>query len=210
MKIHRTSIVLAALTLAAFPIHAEKNAALKPVLAKEGKSMAEDGFDSAQLGKSWTPSKGTWQIKDAALAGSFKESDHHPAVLLLGVPNHNSIIRFSFKLGDSQGFNLSYNSDKGHLFRLVVTGDGLTVNRDRDKKDAKSKVAKLAQASGKIAAGEWHTMMVEVLASKVSVQTDTGLKASVDNGDLNVDKTGYRFVTGTSVTLDDIKVWQAE
>jgi hypothetical protein len=210
MQIRRPTLALAALSLAALPIHAEKNAALKPVLGKEGKSLTEDSFDSAQLGKLWAPNKGTWQVKDGALAGSFKESDHHPAVLLLGVPNHNSIIRFSFKIDDSKGFNLSYNSDKGHLFRVVVTGDGLTVNRDRNKKDPKSKSVAMAKASGIIAPGEWHTLLVEVLGGKVSIQTDTGLKASVENSELNVDKTGYRFVTGGSVMLDDLKAWQAE
>ena len=210
MPFTRSLPALLALLLPAAFAHAEKDAALKPLLAKPGKVMADDAFGSAQLAKPWTVNKGDWQVKDGALAGTIKESDHHPAVLLLGVPNRSSIIRFSFKFDGNKGFGLSYNSAKGHLFRILVTGEGLTVSKDKDKKDAKSKSAALAKASGKIAPGEWHTMLVEVLGGKVAVQTDTGLKAEVANSELDVDKTGYRFVTGASVTLDDVKAWQVE
>lgn len=210
MKLTCHLAALLALVLSALPARAEKNAALKPVLAKPGKAMAEDAFASADLGKTWSVAKGEWLIKDGALAGSFKESDHHPAVLTLGVPNRGSIIQFSFKFDGGKGFALSYNSAKGHLFRIAVNGEGLTVVKDRDKKDKKSKTQSLAQAAGKITPGEWHTMLVEVQGTKVTVQTDTGLKANAENSELDVDKTGYRFVTAANVVLDDVKAWQVE
>lgn len=207
----KTCLHLVVLVAMSGPLaHAEKNAALKPVLAKPGKVMAEDAFASAEPGKTWSVAKGDWSVKDGALAGAFKESDHHPAVLMLGVPNRNSIIQFAFRFEGGKGFALSYNSAKGHLFRISVNGEGLTVMKDRDKKDKKSKTLSLAEAAGKIAPGEWHTMLVEVKGTKVSVQTDTGLTATVENSELDVDKTGYRFVTAGSVTLDEVKVWQAE
>lgn len=210
MKFARLLLIACGTALPILPLHAEKDAALKPVLAKPGKIVAEDAFGSAQLAKVWAQNKGEWQVRDGALVGTIKESDHHPAVLLLGVPNHSSIIRFSFKFDGTKGFALSYNQAKGHLFRILVTGDGLTVSKDKDKKDEKSKSATLAQASGKIAPGEWHTMLVEVQGGKVTVQTDTGLKAEAANHELDVDKTGYRFVTSATVALDDVKVWAAE
>ena len=48
-------------------------------------------------------------------------------MLFLNKPNHNSITQFSFKLEDAKSFNLSYNSAKGHLFRIIVAHDGLTL-----------------------------------------------------------------------------------
>ena len=84
------------------------------------------------------------------------------------------------------------------------------MTKDRDKKDEKSKNEALAEAKGKIEPGQWHTMMVEVQGGKITVQTDTGLKAELNNSALDVDKTGFRFVTATSVLLDDVKVWAVE
>lgn len=183
---------------------------LQPSLVKPGKVVVEDDFSAAQLAKTWVVNKGDWQPKDGQLVGKVKKSDNHPAVLMLSSLNRNSIIRFSFKCEGNKGWNLSYNSAKGHLFRIAVTGDGFTVSKDKDKKNEKSKSVALASAKGKIAPGEWHTMLVEISGAKVSVQMDCGLKAEASHPELDVDKTGYRFVTGASVTLDDVKVWQAE
>lgn len=222
-------------------VHAAKDADLKPALAKPGKVMAEDTFGSADLAKTWTPNKGTAEIKDGALVETFKASDNHPAVLMLGVPNHNAIIKFSFKMEDAaKGFALSYNTAGGHLFRVLVNGDGFTVAKDPEKEkgapkgkgkgkaksaptataaapkgEAKAKAKgrdanTFAKAEGKIAAGEWHTILVEVQGTKVSVQTDTGLKAEGTHPEIDADKTGYRFVTAASLTIDDVKVWAAE
>jgi hypothetical protein len=239
-----TRLPLAALLALALPAvytHAAKDADLKPILAKPGKVLAEDAFGTSELAKTWTTAKGTATVKDGALVETFKEEDHHPAVLMLGVPNHNSIIKFSFKMEDAtKGFALSYNSATGHLFRILVNGEGLSVVKDAEKeKGAKPKgkgkaksasepvktaaaegAAKpkgkgaaangIAKAEGKIAAGEWHTILVEVQGTKVAVQTDTGLKAEGTHPEIDVDKNGYRFVTAASISLDDVKAWSVE
>ncbi len=230
-----------ALALAfALPIFAAKDADLKPLSAKPAKVIAEDVFASEKLTETWKVAKGTAAVKDGALSLAFKEEDHHPAVLMLGVPNHNSIIKFSFKMEDAaKGFSLSYNSDKGHLFRVLVTGEGFIVVKDaeKDKSANKAKGAKqgkdapppaptaaaapkgkgkanvkeasIAKAEGKIAAGEWHTMLVEVQGTKVAVQIDS-VKGEGSHAEIDVEKNGYRFVTASSLTLDDVKAWAAE
>ncbi len=212
MKMTRSTLLTAiGLALSGALGHAEKGTVLKPALAKPGKAVLEEKFDGTQLGKIWMVNKGDWQIKDGAVTGKEKKEDQHPAVLLLNQPNHNSIIQFSFRLEGVKGFNLSYNHAKGHLFRIVVGNDGLSINKDKDKKDAKSKAAVLGKAAGKFEPGRWYTMLVEVKGDKVSVQTDNGVKLEASNRELDVDKTGYRFVTtGASLLLDDLKVWQAE
>jgi len=189
---------------------AGKGTVLEPKLAKPGEIVTTDGFDAATLAKPWAVAKGDWQIKDGALVGNMKKSDNHGAVLTLAEPNRNSIIRFAFKLEGNKGFGLSYNSSKGHLFRINITGEGFSVNKDKDKKDPKSKALVMANVKGKITSGEWHTMQVEILGEKVAVKTDFGMKADVSHKDLDVDKTGYRFVTGGSVILDDVQVWKVE
>jgi hypothetical protein len=230
MHLTRTCFTILAFACSTSFVHAAKDVDLKPLLAKPGKPTADEAFSSAELSKLWSVAKGDWLVKDGALAGSFKESDHHPAVLMLGVPNHDSIIRFSFKFEGTKGFGLSYNSAAGHLFRVLVDGEGVTVMKDGEKekpvKKGKAKAAataskdtekakpakasEIAKAAGKIAPGEWHTMLVEVQGEKVSLQIDTGLKVEGSNNELGVDKTGYRFVTAANLTLDDVKAWAVE
>jgi hypothetical protein len=234
----RPSLALALTLVLPLSVFAAKDADLKPTFAKPGKVIAEDAFGTSELAKTWTSAKGTAEVKDGALVETFKASDNHPAVLMLGVPNHNSIIKFSFKMEDAtKGFALSYNSATGHLFRVLVTGDGLSVVKDAEKEKGAAPKGKgkaksaptataaapkggakgkgraengIAKAEGKISAGEWHTILVEVQGTKVAVQTDTGLKAEGTHPEIDVDKNGYRFVTAASISIDDVKAWNVE
>jgi hypothetical protein len=132
-------------------------------------------------------------------------------VLTLQKPFKNAILRFSFKCDGITGFNLSFNHAKGHLFRILVTKDGLTINKDKDKKDPNSRVLMLAKADGDFASGEWHTLQVEIQGDKVAVQADNGIKLQASHAGLDVEKTGYRFVMrGSSLMLDDVTIWQVE
>jgi len=190
---------------------AEKNADLKPTHAPAGKLVVDEAFAGAALGKAWTANKGDWQVRDGAVIGKEKASDEHAAVLTLGQPNRDSILRFSFRLDGAKGFNVSWNHAKGHLFRIGIAEDGLTLNKDKDKKDPASKAVALGKAAGKFEAGKWHTVLVEVQGAKVSVQADNGVKLAGSHAELDVDKTGYRFVTrGESLRLADVKVWSIE
>ena len=159
-----TTVIVAASGALAF---AAKATDLKPTLAKPGKIVVEEDFAGGALPKAWTASKGDWQPREGFLIGKEKKEDQHPAVLTLGQKNHNSIIRFSFKLDGTDGFALSYNHAKGHLFRIQVAAGSITINKDKDKKDANSKGLVLGKAEGKFAQGQWYTMLVEVQGSKV-------------------------------------------
>ena len=100
----------------------------------------------------------------------------HAAVLAFAGEHRNSPVRFSFKIDGATAFNLSFNHAKGHLFRVVINPDGLTINKDKDKKDPGSKVAILAKADGKFTPGQWHTLLVEMQGDKVFVESDNGVK----------------------------------
>ena len=201
----RILLLLAALSGTAF---AAKDADVKTALCTPVKIAFEAAFESGGLDKPWTMPKGDWQVKDGVIVGKEKAADMHPAVLSLGLPKRDSVIRFSFKMDGAKMFNLSFNHAKGHLFRVAVAPGALTVNMDKDKSDPASKGEALGKAAAKFAPGEWHTMLVEIKGAKVTVQTDNGAKVEASNPALDVDKTGYRFVTrGESLLLDDVKVW---
>jgi len=199
------------LLLLAGETRAEKDAKLNPVLAKPGTVVLEERFDGQELAKGWAVNKGTWQIKDGTVVGKEKKEDMHAAVLTLQKPFQNTVVRFSFKRDGAQGFNLSFNHPKGHLFRIIVNDASLSLNKDKDAKDAKSKAAVLGKADGKFPAGQWITMQIEVAGDKVVVQADNGVKVEGHDPALAVEKTGYRFVTkGESLLLDDLTIWQVE
>jgi len=212
MKTNSTSLLVAALlTLPSTICLAGKNADLKPILATPGKATAEDAFAGAALAKTWNVAKGDWQVREGALVGKEKKEDNHAAVCALAVPNHNSIIRFSFKFDGTNNLGLSYNSATGHLFRVNITSSAIAVSLDPDKKDPNSKAQSIGKADAKFENGQWYTIQVEVKGTKVAVQTDNGVKIEGTNPTLDVDKTGYRFVTkGESVVVDDIKAWEVE
>ena len=190
---------------------ADKAAELKPALNQPGKFVVDEKFAGGALPSSWGGVQGDWQVRDGAVVGKEKASDAHAAVLFLNQPHRDGIVRFSFKLEGAKGFNLSLNHLKGHLFRVTVAADGLTLSKDKDKKDPKSKAVQLGKAAGKFEAGKWHTLLLETKGGKVSVQADNGAKLEGSHPELDVDKTGYRFVVrGESLRLSDVKVWQAE
>ena len=95
--------------------------------------------------------------------------------------------------------------------RVGIAEDGLTLSKDKDKKDPASKAVQLGKASGKFETGKWHTLQLETKGGKVLVQPDNGAKVEGSHAELDVDKTGYRFVLkGESVRITDVKVWLAE
>ena len=205
---HITRILLATATLSSVAFGA-KSADLTPALAKPGTATVEESFSASALGKLWTVAKGTWEVKAGTLVGSEKKEDSHAAVLALGQKTHDSIIRFSFRFDGTDNLSLSYNHAGGHLFRVNIAKDGVTIMKDADKKNPASKSAQLGKAEATFAQGQWYTMLVEVQGTKVSVQTDNGVKLSGTHDALNVDKTGYRFVVrGASVALADVKAWE--
>jgi hypothetical protein len=197
--------------LAASAVRAEKNADLKPTLIPAATASVKESFDTTALPEAWRVNKGDWQVKDGAVVGKEKAEDMHAAVLTLTKPFSSTAVRFSFKRDGATGFNLSFNHAKGHLFRLAIADGGLTLSKDKDKKDPNSKIEVLARAEGKFPPGQWHTLLVEVQGDTVSVQADNGAKLTAKHADLNVEKTGYRFVTrNSSLLLDDLTIWSGK
>ena len=190
---------------------ADKGVDLKPALAKPGTLLIDESFSGQELGKAWTVAKGEWTVKDGAVVGREKSEDMHAAVAMLSHPHRDSILRFSFKIGGAKGVSLSLNHAKGHLFRIAISEAGLSLIKDKDKKDPNSKPKVLAKAGSKLDPAQWHTMLVEIHGDKVTVQTDHSHKLGVQDPAFAVEKTGFRFVArGESLLLDDIKVWQVQ
>ncbi len=210
----KTSI-LAGLTLACICCSADvaiaaKNTAIAPTTDRFEKRVLEDSFDGTQLDSNWNINKGSWKVQGGQLVGGELPADQHAAVLTLKQPSRDSAIRFSFRLDGAQGFNLSLNHARGHLFRVMVQPGALVLRKDRNKRDPDSRVEQLARSPGNFKPGEWYTLLLEIDGDRVTASTDQGAVVTASDADLNVDKTGYRFVVrGNSVALDDVQVWHA-
>lgn len=193
------------------PGFAAKNAKLKPVLVAPGKVALEESFSGPSLGKRWTVNKGEWKVAEGVVVGREKAADKHAAVLTCKVPNRNSAIRFSFRLGKAKQFHLSFNKSRGHLFRVMVTPGSLVLRTDKPGKKSKIRPAVLGKAAVKFAPDQWYTMLVEVRGDTVAVQTDNGAKLKGTHSSLDVDKPNYRFILrGQSLQLDDVTIWKAK
>ncbi len=190
---------------------AEKNADLKPLLNTSGAIVVTETFDKP-LAKPLAKIKGQWEVIDGVLVGKELASDKHAAVLSYAKPNHDSVVRFSFKTDDTtKGLMFSMIHKRGHLFRVVVTPSKMTINLDKDKRDPKSKAKVLATTKADFSPGKWHTMQVEMQGDQVVVQADNGAVAKASEKTLDTDKPNYRFVMrGNSLSIDDLQIWESK
>ncbi|HQW30063.1 MAG: hypothetical protein KA152_12215 [Verrucomicrobiales bacterium] len=161
-------------------------------------------FSTATLPETWAGMKGEWKVVDGALVGAELESDEHAAVFSIPDPHKDSTISFRFRLDGAKGFNLSYNHPKGHLFRVTLVGDVLTLAMDKDKKDPASKAEVLGKETLTLKPGEWTEMSCSLTGDTAKV-TCGGKTISGTHANLAKEKTGYRLVVqGASVGFDDV------
>lgn len=207
----RSLVCIVSLVCATVPVLADKNVTIEPKIAKVGSPVVNESFDG-ELAEAFKGVKGQWKITDGVLVGKELESDKHAAVMNFQKKNHDSVVRFSFKLdGETKGFNFSLNHKGGHLFRSVIAPTKLTINLDKDKKDPKSKAIVMANSKGKFEQGKWYTMQIEMVGDRVVVQTDNGITAEAKHEKLDTDKPNYRFVMrGDGLSIDDLNVWEVK
>ena len=186
---------------------ADRNSEIAYVLAQPGDLVLADSFDRTEPGDMWDQVRGEWKIVNGEVIGKELSKDKHAAVFHCLKQNRDSIVRFSFKLDGAQGFHFSLNHKRGHLFRVLVSADGLVVRTDRDKKDDSSKSEVLGTAKGTFEQGKWYTMQVEMVGDQVSVVTDNGLAVRGRHPRLDTEKHHYRFILkGEFLVLDDLQV----
>ncbi len=205
------ALVAAALLCSlAVPAFAEKNAALEAKLVPPGKVLHEDDFARDELGDEYRVAKGSWTVKDGTLVGKELKADEHAAVVGFGKPFSEGIVQFSFKLNGAKAMHLSLNDRDGHLFRAIVTPDGVVFRTDKDKKDPKSKSEVLGRSKKPFKPSEWYTLQLETFGPTAVLTVDDGVQFRVTHAGIGGQKTGYRIVTrGEGLQLDDIVIVSA-
>lgn len=173
--------------------------------------MSDDFSSPKGLANPWLMPKGKWEVKDGVLLGSEIKADKHAAVLHYQKKNHNLIVQFDFELKGAQFLHLSFNHAKGHLWRLVITEKGMRLQKDKDKKNPKSKSEFVGESLFAIKQGERHSVTVEIIGSQVAVQMDGNMILKGTNPTFDAEKPNIRFIVrGESVLIDNVKAWEAE
>jgi len=179
-------------------------------LAKIGEPLIAEDFEHDGLAKGWTVAKGKWEVKDGALVGSEVAADKHAAVLACQTPNHDSVLQFDFELRGAKSLALSMNHAKGHLWRVTITPNGASLIRDKDKRDAASKMEVISQSAVKLDAAKRYTLTAEIVAGQVAVRIGDAITLSAMTPAFDVDKPNVRFVmAGDSVAIDNVRMWAA-
>lgn len=175
--------------------------ALSPLRA-EGETRED--FGGGEVPAGWPAAKGEWTVSDGALHGKELAADKHAAVLTIPDPHVSSRIEFRLVMAGAKGFHLSYNHEKGHLFRVRCDGKSVALVLDKDKKDPASKAVVLDHKEIAIDEGREIPVFCRVKGDEVEVRFgDVSLAGKHES--LARPKTGYRLIVqGSSVKIDDV------
>ena len=171
------------------------------------RDVVVDSFGSTKLDPAWKIMKGKWEIKDGALTGSELTEDKHNAVIRRPLGIRNGKIALSIRLDGAKSAHVNVNQKGGHLFRVILTPAGITLQKDKPNATSEEKASVLAKLPMPVAAGVWHTVEIEMQGSKVTALIDGKLKLEGDNPKLDVEKVDFGFpVGGVSASYDNVKV----
>ncbi|MDF1656556.1 MAG: hypothetical protein P1U58_03020 [Verrucomicrobiales bacterium] len=180
------------------------------VFSVQGEEPKVEDFSSGQIPQAWKGMKGAWAISDGAMSGKELAADNHGAVFMIPDPHTDSSFSCRFQVNGAKGFGLSYNHEKGHLFRVRINAAGVQLSLDKDKKDPTSKPISFGKVDVEIEPGEWYDLTCTVKGDTVTVEC-AGEELSGTHEKLKMGKTGYRFtVAGESVLVDDIAYASAD
>jgi hypothetical protein len=102
------------------------------------------------------------------------------------------------------------NNQEGHVGRVILSPKDFTVQRDKPNKKTDAKAAKLATKEAQLADGQWHTLLVEIVGGQMLATLDGKVTAFGEHAGLDTDKKDFGFtVAGSSLLVDDVRVWEA-
>ena len=180
-------------------------------MTQKGAVLLSENFSSPVLDTNrWTTAKGLWTVENGVLTGKELASDHHAATIRADVPFENAILQFDFRLDGSDGFSLSVNEEKGHHSRVMISPDGISLLKDRDKKDARSLALPLARQNTPFKPGIWYTMTVEYCGNDLLAHVDKQTFVLGTQDQMGSPKINFGFpVKGESASFDNVTVWAA-
>jgi hypothetical protein len=206
MNLLRLSFLTTALVAISLHLLAADNDP-KTLMTDRGKLQFSDDLNQPPS-KQWRIGKGKWEAADGAVRGCELKSDMHGAVARVAKPFRNTIIAYSFKLDGARTTTLSINKAQGHLCRVVINATGFAVQKDGDKQGEKPVVFERKTVA--IAAGEWHTIVVELLGKEMLGCLDGKHIAFGEHEALDANKANFGLtVAGESASFKNFRMWEA-
>ena len=117
----------------------------------------------------------------------------------------NVVIQYALKLDGARGTALIFNDAKGHICRVQITPQLLTVRKDDHDRDGPDQGAILQALKTPIAPGSWHTVLIEIQGSEMLARIDGTAVAYGSNDGIDRDKTLFGLVVlGASASFKDL------
>jgi hypothetical protein len=181
----------------------------RTLMTQRGKSIFADDLTQTPA-QPWRVAKGAWTPAEEAVLVKELKADMHGAVARRPVPHANFIVEYSFKLDGARNTSLSINDAKGHCCRVVIDAAGVSVRKDSHDHNQTDKPAVLDRQATPIAAGQWHTLVVEVLGPEMVASIDDKIVAFGSHPSIDVMKKDIGLtVAGESVSFKNLRVWEA-
>jgi hypothetical protein len=195
-----SSILLATVSLSAV-------ADEKPLLAIPGKVIYENTLADG-IGEPWKSAKGAWEKNDGAVRGSEKPEDNHGAVTRLPNKLADFVLEYECKLEGAKATSLSINAPKGHMARILVTPQFVTIQKDDSDHEGPDKAVVFARFAHEIKPG-WHKVRMEMVGDTMLGKVDD-LVAWGSHDFFKQERVAPGFtVGGQSVDFRNIKISEA-
>lgn len=200
-------------------------------MAKPGKLLLKEDFNSSELPKLFTVGVGDWSIVDGVLRGRQQEADKHTAFRKIYLDHKDVIYKYDMKL-EGDGFHqLLINWGLAHIAKCVVRYDSAAVFKIKEK-NKREQMVKLEHDQGLdpmkgnwdektfamdeteilIEEGKWHHVVIELVGDTLSLTVD-GKTAQGQHVGLSEKKDNFGFQAGgfeSHVFIDNIRVYEAE
>ena len=187
----------------------EHEPAKTTVMTVRGKRLFQDPLDRP-LASDWATNKGTWELVEGAIRGTELAADKHAAVALHRLAMQNVIIQYALKLDGARGTALIINDAKGHICRVQITPQLLTVRKDDHDRDGPDQGAILQAIKTPIEPGSWHTVLIEIQGPEMLARIDGTAVAYGTNDAIDQHKTIFGLVVlGSSASFKDFSIWEA-
>lgn len=173
-----------------------------------GRLILEDTFASESLNSGWRVAKGKWAQSEGIITAQELDSDKHAAVMRRKVAYKNAAIELHFRLDSAKQVALSLNGAQGHICRVIVKADGMSLVRDADKK-AGEKAVVLASWKEEFATGQWHVLYLVVSGSKMKARIGDGAWVEGSHPAIAAQKADIGLpVRGQTASFDLIRIYQ--
>lgn len=191
-------------TLAAHSTQAEE----KALLAIPGKLIYENALSSG-LSDPWKAAKGAWDGASGSLRGSEKPEDKHGAVARMPNKLGDFVLEYEFKFEGAKSTSLSINAAKGHLARILITPQFVTIQKDDSDHEGPDKAVVFARFPSDLKPGTWHKVRMEMVGDTMLGKVDD-LVAWGSHDSFKQERTSPGLtVAGQSVDFRNLKLTEA-